>query len=69
VLDTGDDMIRECLRAVPNISISGGRLVRELVDLIADRGKPGVEVIWSSLSHQSCGEQQCERRSVVLRPS
>lgn len=32
------------MRAVPDTSISGRRLVRELTDLIAARGKPGMIV-------------------------
>uniref|UniRef100_UPI0035C6BB47 integrase core domain-containing protein n=1 Tax=Sphingobium yanoikuyae TaxID=13690 RepID=UPI0035C6BB47 len=39
-----DDVTRECLRAVPDTSISGRRVVRELTDLIAERGKPGMIV-------------------------
>ena len=35
-----DDVTRECLAAVPDISICGKRVVRELTDLIAVRGKP-----------------------------
>jgi putative transposase len=35
-----DDVTRECLRAVVDISISGCRVVRELSDLIAERGRP-----------------------------
>jgi transposase InsO family protein len=44
VLNIVDDVTRECLRTVPDISISGRRLVRELTDLIAERGKPGMIV-------------------------
>ena len=32
------------LRAVPDTSISGKRVVRELIELIAQRGKPGMVV-------------------------
>ena len=39
-LNMVDDVTRECLRAVPDTSISGRRVVRELTDLIAERGKP-----------------------------
>ncbi len=35
-------MTRECLTAVPDTSISGRRVVRELTDLVARRGKPGM---------------------------
>ena len=44
VLNIVDDVTRECLRAIPDISISGRRVVRELIALIADRGKPGMIV-------------------------
>jgi transposase InsO family protein len=41
VLNIVDDVTCECLRAVPDTSISGRRVVRELTDLIAERGKSG----------------------------
>ena len=44
VLNVVDDVTRECLAAVPDTSISGRRVVRELTDLIAVRGKPGMIV-------------------------
>ena len=44
VLNVVDDVTRECLAAVPDTSISGKRVVRELADLIAQRGKPGMIV-------------------------
>jgi putative transposase len=44
VLNVVDDVTRECLTAVPDTSISGKRVVRELTDLIAMRGKPGMIV-------------------------
>jgi putative transposase len=44
VLNVVDDVTRECLAAVPDTSISGKRVVRELTDLIAVRGKPGMIV-------------------------
>ncbi len=37
-----DDFTRECLGLVPNMSISGTRVGRELDRLIARRGKPEV---------------------------
>ena len=39
VLNVVDDVTRECLVAVPDTSIVGKRVVRELTDLIAMRGK------------------------------
>ena len=44
VLNIVDNVTRECLRAVPDTSISGRRVVRELGELIAERGKPGMIV-------------------------
>jgi len=44
VLNVVDDVTRECLVAVPDTSISGLRVVRELDALIARRGKPGIIV-------------------------
>ena len=44
VLNIVDDVTRECLRAVPDTSISGRRVVRELTELIRHRGKPGMIV-------------------------
>ena len=44
VLNVVDDVTRECLRAVPDTSISGKRVVRELTALIAERGRPGMIV-------------------------
>ena len=39
-----DDVTRECLAAIPDTSISGRRVARELTALIARRGKPGMIV-------------------------
>ncbi|MBA4045030.1 MAG: IS3 family transposase [Erythrobacter sp.] len=44
VLNVVDDVTRECLAAVPDTSISGHRVVRELTRLISERGKPGMIV-------------------------
>ena len=44
VLNVVDDVTRECLAAVPDTSISGKRVVRELTELIAQRGKPAIIV-------------------------
>lgn len=43
-LNIVDDVTSECLHAVPDTSISGRRVVRELTELIAERGKPGMIV-------------------------
>lgn len=44
VLNIVDDVTRECLAAIPDTSISGVRVARELTTLIAQRGKPGMIV-------------------------
>lgn len=44
VLNIVDDVTRECLAAIPDTSISGRRVARELTDLIGRRGKPGIIV-------------------------
>ncbi len=44
VLNIVDDVTRECLAAIPDTSISGRRVARELTALIAWRGKPGLIV-------------------------
>jgi putative transposase len=40
ILNIVDDVTRECLAAVPDTSISGKRVARELTALISSRGKP-----------------------------
>jgi transposase InsO family protein len=44
VLNVVDDVTRECLAAVPDTYISGRRVVRELIELVAQCGKPGMIV-------------------------
>jgi transposase InsO family protein len=44
VLNIVDDVTRECLAAIPDTSISGRRVARELTLLIETRGKPGMIV-------------------------
>ena len=66
VLNVVDDVTRECLRAVPDTSISGKRVVRELTELIAERGKPGMIVsdngteLTSNAVLAWCGEARVE---------
>ncbi|MBG0808200.1 IS3 family transposase [Methylosinus sp. H3A] len=42
ILNIVDDVTRECLAAIPDTSISGKRVARELSALIERRGKPGM---------------------------
>ena len=44
ILNVVDDVTRECLAAIPDTSISGVRVARELTALVARRGKPGLIV-------------------------
>jgi len=66
VLNVVDDVTRECLAAVPDTSISGKRVVRELTDLISRRGKPGMIVsdngteLTSNAVLEWCGDARVE---------
>ena len=42
ILNIVDDVTRECLAAIPDTSISGRRVARELTALIKRRGEPGM---------------------------
>lgn len=44
ILNVVDDVTGECLAAIPDTSISGRRVARELATLIERRGKPGMIV-------------------------
>lgn len=44
ILNVVDDVTRECLAAIPDTSISGHRVARELTALLHARGKPGMIV-------------------------
>jgi len=44
ILNIVDDVTRECLAVIPDTSISGRRVARELTALIERRGKPGMIV-------------------------
>jgi transposase InsO family protein len=44
ILNITDDVTHECLGAIPDTSISGRRVARELTAVIERRGKPGVIV-------------------------
>ena len=44
ILNIVDDVTRECLAAIPDTSISGKRVARELTGLIGSRGKPRIIV-------------------------
>jgi transposase InsO family protein len=44
ILNIVDDVTKECLGAIPDISISGRRVARELTAIVERRGKPGMIV-------------------------
>ena len=44
ILNIVDDVTRECLAAIPDTSISGRRVARELTSLMERRGRPGLIV-------------------------
>ena len=52
ILNIVDDVTRECLAAIPDTSISGKRVARELETVMTRRGKPGMIVSDNVL----CGE-------------
>ena len=66
VLNVVDDVTRECLAAIPDTSISGKRVVRELKELVAVHGKPGMIVsdngteLTSNAVLEYCGEAGIE---------
>lgn len=65
VLNIVDDVTRECLAAIPDTSISGRRVARELTDIIAWRGKPGLIVSDNVLGREAAagnGQQVSLRR-------
>ncbi len=65
ILNIVDDVTRECLAAVVDTSISGRRVVRELVDLIAERGRPKMIVSDNVLCREATvgfGQQISMRR-------
>lgn len=55
VFNIVDDVTRECLAAIPDTSISGCRVARELTDIIAWRVSPRTPVV----------DGQSTRRQVV----
>lgn len=71
VLNVGDDVTRECLAAIPDTSISGRRVARELTALIVRRGKPEMIVsdngteLTSNAILRWCSEQRNEWHYIV----
>ena len=61
-----DDVTRECLAAIPDTSISGRRVARELTALIERRGRPGLIVSYNGTELTSnavlkwCAEHRVE---------
>jgi len=66
ILNIVDDVTRECLGAIPDVSISGRRVARELGHIIERRGKPGMIVsdhgteLTSNAILAWCAEHQIE---------
>jgi putative transposase len=55
ILNIADDVTRECLAAIPDTSISGKRVARELTTLIEKRGKPQMIVSENVASRKATG--------------
>lgn len=72
VLNVVDDVTRECLAAIPDTSISGRRVARELTALIERRGKPGMIVsdtgteLTSNAILRWCAEHKIEWHYIAL---
>ena len=72
VLNVVDDVTRECLAAIPDTSISGRRVARELTALIERRGKPGMIVsdkgteLTSNAILRWCAENRIEWHYIAL---
>ncbi len=71
VLNVVDDVTRECLAAIPDTSISGRRVARELSALIERRGKPGMIVsdngteLTNNAVLRWCSEHRIERHYIA----
>ncbi len=71
MLNVVDDVTRECLAAIPDTSISGRRVARELTALLELRGKPGMIVsdngteLTSNAILKRCAEHQVEWRYIA----
>lgn len=66
VLNVVDDVKRECLAAIPDTSISGRRLARELTTLIERRGKPGMIVSYNGTEFTSNAITDMKNRELAL---
>ena len=64
ILNIVDDVTRECLAAIPDTSISGKRVARELTTIITARGKPQMIVSFHVQRHAGLGEGS--RRRLAL---
>lgn len=60
ILAIVDDFTRECLALIPDISLSGQRVARELDALIARRGRPK-----GCVSEDGAQVNHADRKSVV----
>ena len=65
ILNIVNDVTRECLAAVVDTSISGRRVVRELTDLIAERGKPKMIVSDNSVLSEVEGGTELTSNAVL----
>ncbi len=75
ILNIMDDVTRECLGAIPDTSISGRRVARELSAIIERRGKPGMIVsdngteLTSNAILSWCAERKVDWHYIALRIS
>jgi len=69
ILNVVDDVTHECLAAIPDTSISGHRVARELTALIKRRGKPGMIVSDNVLRAESALESSHDVSDCKIAPA
>ncbi len=71
LLNVTDDVMKECLAAIPDTSSPGNRVVREMRAIIKRRGRPGAICLRSTRIRSRSGGSvpRGEERSAILSPS
>ena len=69
ILNVVDDVTHECLAAIPDTSISGHRVARELTALLERRGRPGMVVSDNVLRAESALESNHDVSDCKIAPA
>jgi transposase InsO family protein len=69
ILNVVDDVTHECLAAIPDTSISGHRVARELTALLERRGRPGMVVSDNVLRAESALESSHDVSDCKIAPA